>query len=153
MIRKATIHDVRAIHGLLQDFAKDGELLGRPLSEIYDHLRDFSVHTDDETGAVTGCLALSICWEELAEVRSLAVKRHLWNMGIGSKLLEFSLKEAGALGIERLFALTYRPYFFEKHGFSRTDKKNLPLKIWNDCVKCLKFPDCDEIAVERKLKP
>lgn len=153
MIRKATICDVRPIHALLQDFAKDGELLGRPLSEIYDHLRDFSVHVDEKSGELDGCLALSVCWEELAEVRSLAVKRDIWNRGIGSQLLSFSLVEARELGVKRLFALTYRPYFFEKHGFRKTEKNNLPLKIWSDCVKCVKFPDCDEIAVERPLEP
>ncbi len=153
MIRKATISDARPIHALLQDFAKEGELLGRPLSELYDHIRDFSVCEDEKTGEIAACCGLHVCWEDLAEIRSLAVRRDRWNQGIGSRLMLFSLSEAKALGITRLFALTYRPWFFEKHGFTVKDKKNLPQKIWSDCVKCVKFPDCDEIAVMRLLEP
>ncbi|MEW5734846.1 MAG: N-acetyltransferase [Thermodesulfobacteriota bacterium] len=151
MIRKANVEDVRAIYNLLHVFAKDAELLPRPLGELYDHIRDFSVFLDNATGEMLGCCALHICWEDLAEVRSLAVDRTRWGKGIGGRLLEFALTEARELGIKKLFTLTYRPGFFEKHGFALTDKGNLPQKVWADCLKCVKFPDCDEIAMIREV--
>ncbi|MBW1989918.1 MAG: N-acetyltransferase, partial [Deltaproteobacteria bacterium] len=134
LIRKARVQDVRAIHRLLQDFAVEGKLLPRPLSALYDHLRDYAVAVDPETGLVTGCCALQICWEDMAEVRSLAVARDYWGKGIGNRLLEWALKEAEEYGITRVFALTYEPEFFERYGFMEVDKAELPQKIWQDCL-------------------
>lgn len=146
MIRKAKISDVRPIHALLTHFADQGLLLPRSLSEIYDHLRDYTViQTSDDN--IVGVAALNICWENLAEVKSLAVREDYQARGMGRQLVEHCLSEAIALGIYRVFTLTYQSKFFEKLGFSLVDKSLLPQKIWAECIKCPKFPDCDEIAM------
>ena len=146
MIRKATIKDIKEIHTLLNRFAEKGALLPRSLSDLYDHLRDYAVF-EEESGTVVGVSALHICWEDLAEIRSLAVKEEFQGSGIGRRLLEFCLSEALTLGIYKVFTLTYEPGFFERLGFKQVDKSLLPHKVWADCVRCSKFPDCDEIAM------
>ncbi len=150
MIRKAKIGDVRAIHSLLNHFADQGLLLPRSLSELYDSLRDYAVY-ETPAGEVGGVVALHICWEDLAEVRSLAVAESCQAKGVGRSLVEFCLTEAIALGIYKVFTLTYQSAFFEKLGFNVVDKAQLPHKIWADCVKCPKFPNCDESALLMEL--
>ncbi|PID75032.1 MAG: GNAT family N-acetyltransferase [Desulfobacterales bacterium] len=151
MIRKAQITDVPSIHRLLQTYARKGELLGRPLSKLYDHLRDFWVYADPETGSIAGCCALQFCWENLAEVRSLAVDEHFSGQGIGSLLTRKVIQEARDFHITDLFTLTYRPGFFERFGFELTNKNLLPIKVWSDCIGCVNYPNCDEIALIKKL--
>jgi len=149
MIRKALIPDVKNMHRLLLDYARDGLLLSRSLAELYESLRDFYVYEVD--GRVVGTVALNICWEDLAEVRSLAVHPDFNGRGVGRELVQSCLEEARRLGIRRVFALTYKQVFFEKLGFAVIEKSQLPHKIWGDCMKCAKFPDCDEIALSIEL--
>lgn len=144
MIRKAALTDTQAIHKLLIGFAKDGLVLPRSLAEIYESIRDFHVCEQDEL--VVGVVALSIYWEGLAEVRSLAVHPEYGGRGIGRDLVKACLAEARELGLKQVFALTYQPVFFSRLGFLEVEKAELPQKIWRDCMKCAKFPDCDEIA-------
>ncbi|MBN1842770.1 MAG: N-acetyltransferase [Deltaproteobacteria bacterium] len=151
MIRKATVHDVKAIHRLLNRHAARGELLPRALSDLYDALRDFSIFQEKPRAPIIGVCAFHVCWEDLAEIRSLAVRERYQRRGIGSALVTAALAEGHDLGIKRVFALTYRPAFFAKHGFQTIDKALLPQKIWADCLKCVKFPDCDEIAMLKFL--
>ncbi len=151
MIRKATIRDIRSIHALLQIFGDRGELLPRPLSKLYDHTRDFIVYTEGENGPAVACCALQFCWDELAEIRSLAVHPDHQRKRIGARLVESALREAAAYDIRRVFTLTYRPDFFSTLGFRLIDRSSLPLKIWGDCIQCVKFPDCDENAMMREL--
>lgn len=150
MIRKATLKDIKAIHGLLQYYGTKGDLLPRPFTELYDHLRDFSVFVTPED-EIIGCCALQFCWEDLAEIRSLAVSPEHLNKGVGSELAEFVISEARKYNIIHVFTLTYRPNFFERLGFVRIDRSRLPLKIWGGCLNCVKFPDCDEIALMKEL--
>jgi amino-acid N-acetyltransferase len=145
MIRKAKIADVKDIQKLLTSYASRGQMLSRSLSELYDSLRDFYIYEDE--GRVLGTSALHIVWEDLAEVRSVAVAEDAGSRGIGSQVVGACLEEARALGLKRLFCLTYRPDFFAKFGFVVVDKSELPHKVWGDCIKCVKFPDCDEIAM------
>ncbi|MBL7181424.1 MAG: N-acetyltransferase [Pseudomonadota bacterium] len=152
MIRKATIKDIKTIHGLLQEYGERGELLPRPLSVLYDHLRDFSVCLDSKNDRVVGCCALQFCWEDLAEIRSLAVRPEYQGRKIGSMLTDAVLSEAKSFGVKKVFLLTYRPGFFERFGFAKIDRSLLPLKIWADCIMCVKFPDCDEIAMMKELE-
>ena len=151
MIRKATIKDIKAIHALLHQYGREGQLLPRPLSVLYDHVRDFTVYVDNKDGGVLGCCALQFCWDDLAEIRSLAVHPEHVGKGIGSKLVEHALSDAKSFGIQKVFALTYRPSFFNRFGFQQIDRSELPIKIWADCIACIKFPDCDEIAMMRKI--
>lgn len=153
MIRKAKIKDIKSIYELLQEYGNSGELLPRPLSELYDHLRDFSVYVDEKDDSVIGCCALQICWDDLAEIRSLAVHpMHVGNK-IGSELTESALVEAKSFNIAKVFTLTYRPGFFKRYGFVEIDRSELPLKIWGGCLLCIKFPDCDETAMMKEIEP
>ena len=149
MIRKAKLNDAKEIQRLIKLYAPRGGVLPRSLSEIYDHLRDFFLFVRNRK--VIGICALHICWDDLAEIRSLAVKEEDQNKGIGARLVKACLKESALLGVRRVFALTYEPEFFERLGFEKVDKSTLPHKIWADCLNCAKFPDCDEIAVLKEL--
>ena len=149
MIRKAKLKDVKEIQRLIKLYSGRGEILPRSLSELYDDLRDFFVSIRNRK--VVGICALHICWDDLAEVRSLVVLEEARNRGVGAKLVEACLRESEELGVKRVFALTYRPKFFEKLGFTIVDKAVLPHKIWTDCLKCVRFPDCDEIAVVKEF--
>lgn len=146
MIRYARMDDVREIHTLLNTYAKQGLLLACSISSLYDRLRDFVVSVDREN-SIVGVCALHITWENLAEVRSLAVTESHQGRGIGAKLVQHCLMEADMLGISKIFTLTYQPEFFRKQGFVDIDKRELPHKIWSDCIHCHMFPDCDEEAL------
>jgi amino-acid N-acetyltransferase len=148
MIRKAVIEDVRSIHKILSTYGAQGLLLPRPLSELYDHLRDFFVLVENgEEHRVLGACALGVCWDDLAEIRSLAVVEEQRGKGFGSQFVRACLDEAYALGLKRVFVLTYVGGFFEKMGFKEVEKTVLPHKVWADCLKCPRFPDCDETAM------
>ncbi len=151
MIRKATIDDIKQIHQLLKYYGEKGELLARPLSRLYDHVRDFLVYESPEKTGIMGCCALQFCWEDLAEIRSIAVHHDHLRKKIGTRLLEAAFEEAREYKIKKLFTLTYKPYFFKQFGFIEIDKSELPIKIWSDCIHCIKFPDCDEIAMLKVL--
>ncbi len=144
-VEKATIRDVPQIHTLVNYFADKGEMLPRPLSEIYENVRDFFVVRQGQR--VIACATLHVSWLDLAEIRSVAVVEDSQRKGLGAGLIEACLKEAAELGIPNVFCLTYQPIFFEKYGFNRVDKMELPRKIWTECFQCPKFPDCDEIAL------
>jgi amino-acid N-acetyltransferase len=145
MIRKARIDDVKPIQALVNAYADQGQMLPRSLNELYENLRDFFIYVTD--GTLQGVCALHISWDGLAEVRSLAVQKGLTGKGIGASLVRECLREAGELGAERVFVLTYQEGFFMKLGFRSVDKKDLPHKIWTDCLNCVKFPNCDESAL------
>ena len=141
--------DVKAMYTLLHHFADKGLLLGRSLSSLYDQLRDFQVFVekDDAGEQIVGLCALHISWENLAEIRSLAVKETSQGKGVGTQLVEACMVDAKALGIKQVFTLTYQPNFFKNRGFQPVDKKELPHKVWSDCINCPKFPDCNEEAM------
>jgi amino-acid N-acetyltransferase len=147
-IRKAIIGDIKEIHRLLNHYADQGLLLPRSLSELYDHLRDYVVLVSDDHGhLIHGVCGLRICWEDLAEIKSLAVSEDQQGKGSGIRLVETCLEESRFLGLKKVFTLTYVPDFFIKLGFSVVEKVTLPTKIWADCLNCPKFPDCDETAL------
>ena len=145
IVEKATIKDAPQIHKLVNSFAERGQMLARPLSEIYENIRDFFVVR--ENGGVIACAALHISWADLAEVKSLAVDAAHQRRGFGDTLVAACLAEAASLGIATVFCLTYQPVFFGKCGFKEVEKKELPHKVWGECYRCPKFPDCDESAM------
>ena len=147
---KARISDATQIHKLINYFADRGDMLPRPLSEIYENIRDYFVFRDGER--VVACAALHITWSDLAEIKSVAVAEKSQRKGIGISLIKACLNEAKELGIPTVFCLTYKPAFFEKFGFSQLDKMELPQKVWNECYRCPKFPNCDEIALIYHVK-
>lgn len=146
-VRKARTGDVVAMQRLINGYADQGLMLHRSLSELYENIRDFFVVVDGPD--VVGCAALHISWKDLAELKSLAVVDQCQGRGHGRRLVEACVDEAQAVGVGRVFALTYVPALFEKMGFVRRDKALLPRKVWTECIYCPKFPDCGEIAVVR----
>lgn len=149
-IRKAQIKEAKEIFKIINFFAQKNLLLPRPLSEIYENIRDFFVAQVDKK--IVGCCSLHPYWEDLAEIRSLAILPEYQRQGIGKKLLESALKEARELGIKKVFTLTYQPDFFKKNKFKLTKKEKLPQKIWRDCCNCLHFPLCKEEALVMQLQ-
>ena len=147
---KARVSDVPQMHKLINSFADKDEMLARSLSEIYENIRDYFVIRRGER--VIACVALHVSWSDLAEIKSLAVAEDCQQQGIGAQIVEACLKEANELGISTVFCLTYKPAFFEKFGFSQVDKAELPRKVWGECYRCPKFPDCDEVALIYHLK-
>ncbi len=150
MIRKATQKDVRFIHGLLAHYGKEGLLIPRSLNSVYESLRDFVI-AEDQDGKQVGCCALKISWENLVEIRSCAILPEATKSGWGTKLVEACLSEAVTLSFTKAFVLTYQPDFFARLGFKEVSKNTLPQKIWADCINCVSFPDCGEIAMTLEL--
>ncbi len=151
MVLKANMQDVAIIREMVNFYSQQGEMLPKALMELYEELRDFFVYTGSNE-EVLGCCALHLFWEDLAEIRSLATRQASMRQGIGTALVEACIQEARTLGIAKVFTLTNKPAFFEKQGFHEVDRSELPHKIWAACVKCVKFPDCDEVALVRILE-
>jgi amino-acid N-acetyltransferase len=149
-VARAAIADAQAIHDLVNTFARKGEMLPRTMAEVYENLRDFYV-VRDEAGTAVACGGLHILWEDLAEIKSLAVREDLQGRRLGARIVEACLEEARGIGLKTAFALTYRPGFFERMGFAQADVMTLPRKVWGECYRCPKFPGCNEIAMVLEL--
>lgn len=147
--RKPTFKDVEAIHKLVNDYAEKGLMLARSRNVLYETLRDMVVAEED--GQIVGVGGLHLVWDELAEVRALAVAPEVVRKGVGRALVAKLTEEAKELGVKTLFALTYQPEFFAKQGFTEANKDKLPHKVWKECINCPKFPNCDEIAMIKEL--
>ena len=152
MLRKARIGDVKTIHRLINISSGRGEMLPRSLMDIYGSLRDFFVYQVEGQDEILGICAMSIIWENLAEIRSLHVDEGRRREGVGRKLVEACISEAITLELFRVFTLTYKQEFFRKLGFLEVERSTLPEKIWSDCFRCSKYPDfCDEVAMILEL--
>ena len=149
-LRCARMDDVPTIQQIVNSFADRGDMLPRSLAELYENLRDFVVW--ERAGSVVACCALHVTWTDLAEIKSLGVIEPAQGKGIGSALVRRCVEDARVLNARRVFALTYRPEFFERFGFEQIDKAQLPHKVWAECTRCVKFPDCDEQAVQIDLR-
>ncbi|MEG6584580.1 N-acetyltransferase [Dendrosporobacter sp. 1207_IL3150] len=147
--RKPTFKDVEAIHKLINNYADQGLMLARSRNVLYETLRDMIIAEKDNV--VVGVGALHLVWEELAEIRAMAISPEVTKQGVGSKIVEDLVVEAKGLGVKTLFTLTYQPGFFSKLGFSEVAKEELPHKVWKECINCPKFPNCDETAMIRKI--
>ena len=145
-IRDAKIQDVKRIHEMINCYAEVDRMLFASMSDIYEKLLTFVVA--EEAGQVVGCCALGVLWEDLAEIKSLAVDEAQFGKGIGRALVNGCLDKARMLGLHKVFTLTLEPVFFEKLGFVRVRRDTLPMKVWSDCTNCSKQDHCDEIALE-----
>ncbi len=125
-------------------------MIRRSLGELYESIREFLVVTDDD-GVVIGCAALHVFWQDLAELKCLAVAESAQGRGVGRMLVDACWNAARELEIQSVFTLTYVAEFFEKCGYQRIDKADLPHKIWNECVRCPLFPSCNENALIRTV--
>ncbi len=150
-IRKPEIKDTPSIYSLISYYARRKQMLARSLNEIYGHLRDFWVA--EYKKKIIGCCSLQVIgWQNLGEIRSLAVNRNYRRRGVGKALIEVCLQEAKTLGVSRVFVLTFLPEIFKRLGFKIISKKKLPHKIWKDCLDCPFFPDCKEVALVKDIK-
>jgi amino-acid N-acetyltransferase len=148
MIRKLLVNEVSEIKSLIDPFVKQGLMLPKSLHSLYTGIRDFWVMADDgDPREIIGCCALQVSWMDLAEIRTLAVKKEYQGAGIGREMVKACIHEAADLRLKTLFTLTYVPDFFKKMGFHEIDKTTLPNKIWADCIHCQYFPDCRETAL------
>lgn len=150
LIRKAKITDVEDIHAMINHYADEGQMLARSRAKLYENIREFSVAEED--GKIVGAGALHIIWEDLAEVRALAVAPEVKGKNVGRTLVLRFLEEAKDLGIPKVFTLTYQPGFFEKCGFHPVTKDKLPHKVWRECIDCPKFPNCEETALVAEVQ-
>lgn len=150
MMRKAKISDVKEIQKLVNHCAKNGEMLPRSLNQLYEELQNFYV-IEIKGKKVVGCCELFITWEDLAEVKALAVAPNYRGKGYGVSLVKRCILTAKQLGIKKVFALTFKPAFFKKLGFKIVSKDVLPHKIWFECIKCHLFPNCSEVPVLKKV--
>lgn len=148
-IRDATIKDVKRVHELINSYAEVDRMLFASLSDIYERLLTFTVA--EEGDSVIGCCAMQILWENLAEIKSLAVDQTSVGKGVGKALVQGCMDKARRLGLKKVFTLTMEPGFFGKLGFVQVDKDKLPMKVWSDCANCSKQDHCDEIALEATL--
>ncbi len=147
LYRKPTFADVDEIYELIAGYAAQGVMLPKPHSTLYETLREFVVAENVESKKIVGVGALHLTWNELAEIRSMAVHADYSRQGIGSAIVKKLLQEGRDVGVTKFFTLTYRPEFFQTFGFIVTTKESLPHKIWKECIECPKFPNCDEIAM------
>ncbi len=150
MLRRAKTKDVPQIVQLINHYAEKGEMLSRSQSQVYNALRDYVII--EENDQVVGCGALHVVWNDIAEIRSLAIAPERIGQGLGRSIVEYLLEDARAMELPRVFTLTYKPGFFSKLSFESVDKKDLPHKVWKDCLNCPKFPDCDEVALVRSTE-
>ena len=138
--------DIREVHKLINYFANKGEMLACSLKRLYEGMRDYFVA--EKGGEILGCSSLHLTWEDLAEIRSVAVKEKYQNQGVGKALVKACLKEAKNLGVKRIFLLTNKPKYFQRFNFQIIAKTHFPKKIWGECLNCPKFPDyCDEVPM------
>ncbi|MDI6759169.1 MAG: N-acetyltransferase [Candidatus Omnitrophota bacterium] len=149
MIRKARIEDIRHIQEIINVFAGLDLMLPRSLNELYENLRDFWVA--EENKKIVGCVALHISWDDLAEIKSLAVEKKSQKKGLGKRLISTCFLEAKQLGAKRIFVLTYKPDYFRSFGFRKAQHSSFPHKVWAECINCPKFPNCQEIALIKIL--
>ena len=148
---KANLSDIPAMQALVTAEVKDGIILNRSEDEVATNIRSYVLAKDE--GKLVGYTALHIHSKRLAEIRSLIVDESYRGQSIGKRMVEFTLEEAKTLGVEEdVLVLTYLPQFFEKLNFKEINKEVIPEhKIWADCIKCIHFPVCNEVALVYKL--
>lgn len=148
---KAKLSDIPAMQVLVVSEVKEGVILNRSEDEVATNIRSYVLAKDE--GKLVGYTALHVHSKRLAEIRSLIVDKEYRGQKIGQRMVEFTLEEAKELGVEEdVLVLTYLPAFFEKLGFNEINKEVIPEhKIWADCIKCIHFPVCNEIALVYKL--
>jgi len=145
VLRRARVPDVPVMQKIINFYAGRDEMLPRSLNELYENVRDYFVL--ERGGEVVGCCALHVTWSDLAEVKGLAVREDCRGRSLGEMLVQACLTDAREFGVTRLFVLTYIPDYFERFGFQRVEKSELPQKVWTECIRCPKFPDCGEVSM------
>lgn len=148
-IRPAKVQDVKQMHKIIEFYADNKEMLHRSLNSIYENIQEYVVA--EEKGKIIACGALHVSWDDLAEVKALAVEKSYARKGIGTKIVKTLEQNALALGIYATFALSFKPEFFKKMGYEVISREILPQKIWSECINCHLFPDCGEVPLIKEL--
>lgn len=156
---------MQQIVSLINSYAEKGEMLYRSQSQVLQQVRNYFVAASpnlnnhdngdsslESSDSILACGSLDITWNDLAELRSLAVEPDTLGRGLGTQVVEALMRDASELGLKHVFALTYKPHFFERLGFKIIDKQQLPHKVWSLCIDCLKFPVCDEVAMQIEVE-
>lgn len=163
VIQKAQIRDVEEILALINGFAASNVMLPRGPQYLYENIRDFVIASDPDVpvysltetrevlNLIVACGSLHVLWEDIAEVRALAIHPDYHHLGLGSKLVAYMQKEARQLGIHKLFTFTMTEAFFGTLGFKKIKRKDLPPKVWGECSRCPKYFRCDEVGMVLKL--
>jgi amino-acid N-acetyltransferase len=163
VIQKAQIRDVEEILELVNGFASSNLMLPRGPQYLYENIRDFAIATDTSVPVYTmtesrevlnqivACGSLHVLWEDIAEVRALAIHPDYQHLGLGSRIVEFMEEEARKIGIHRLFTFTMTEGFFTALGFHKINRKDLPPKVWGECSRCPKYFQCDEVGMVLEL--
>jgi amino-acid N-acetyltransferase len=158
-IQKAQIRDVEEIIELVNGFAARNLMLPRGPQYVYENIRDFVIASDKnvpvysitETREVlhllVACGSLHVLWDDIGEIRALAIHPGYQHLGLGSKLIELMKEEARQLGLKHLFTFTLTEDFFKRLGFKRQGRDELPPKVWGECSRCPKYFKCDEIGM------
>ena len=148
LVQKARLSDVGEMYRIINYYAESQRMLPKTELQLYENLRDYSIVTDaTSSDRVLACGALHIYWENLAEIRAIAVDPEMIHKRLGTSLVDGLLSEARGWGIERVFVFTYEPKYFGRFGFVQVEHRSLPLKVYNECFHCPKFNTCDEIAM------
>jgi len=132
-VRPARTADIRGIHNLIANFASDGRMLQKETVTLYESVQEFMVAIED--GQVVGCGALHVLWEDLAEVRSVAITETLRGKGIGNQILERIIERARELGLSRIFCLTFETKFFGRHGFEEIQGTPVEPEVYAQLLK------------------
>lgn len=151
LIQRAKLSDMPQVHKLITYFAEQDEMLHRPLSELYENVRDYYVIKEGDE--VIACGSLHIVWDDLAEVKAVAVREDYQAHGLGTLIVSRCIEEAREMGLATVFCLTIKPGYYERVGFVQSDVMTLPRKVWGECLRCPKFPSCNEIALVMHLRP
>ena len=154
-IRPATVRDVHGMSALINQYASANVMLARGPQYLYLHIQDYMVATapaaDDGHEVVVACGAVHVLWEDLAEIRSVAVHAACQGQGFGRRLVEALVDRCRELGLPRVFVFTLAESFFAGCGFSEFKREDMPPSVWVECSKCPKFYCCDEIGMIRML--
>lgn len=159
VIQKAQIRDAEEILELVNGFAASNLMLPRGPQYLYENIRDFVIASDKDVPVysltetkevlhmIVACGSLHVLWDDIGEIRALAINPDYQHLGLGRKLVEFMKAEAIQLGIKHLFTFTLTEEFFKSLGFKRQGRDELPPKVWGECSRCPKYFKCDEIGM------
>jgi len=159
VIQKAQIRDVEEILQLVNGFAASNLMLPRGPQYLYENIRDFVIASDPDVpvysltetkevlNLIVACGSLHVLWEDMAEIRALAIHPDYQHLGLGSKIVAYMKTEARLIGIHRLFTFTLTEDFFKTLGFHKIIRKDLPPKVWGECSRCPKYFQCDEVGM------
>ncbi len=162
-IEKAQVRDVQEILNLINGYAAADIMLPRGPQYLYENIRDFVIASDHEVPVYTmmdtreelhlivACGSLHVLWDDIAEIRALAIHPDYQHLGLGRNLVDHLIADARKLGIKRVYTFTLTEDFFRSVGFQGQKREELPAKMWGECSRCPKYFKCDEVGMVKVL--